>query len=153
MGIGSIRLATNNPFKVRSISRAGVEITDVVPLTVQPNRFNMDYLKTKALRMSHHIDVDTLVPSAAPTPEPETEADSDATSSGSDIVSESCIQAGEEGLATPPEPAYCFGKHTVLAAIEAISQVRVDATLVVGLGAAGTDLCVCTGQDGHSGGR
>jgi GTP cyclohydrolase II len=50
-GIKKIRLLTNNPRKIESIK--GVEITKRVPIVIESNRYNEDYLKTKKEKMGH----------------------------------------------------------------------------------------------------
>ena len=58
MGIKSIQLMTNNPFKVKVLKSLGVNITKVVPIIVQPNKDNYHYLFSKADRMEHKLDFD-----------------------------------------------------------------------------------------------
>ena len=58
MGIKSIQLMTNNPFKVKVLKSLGVNITKVVPIIVQPNKDNFQYLFSKANRMEHNLDLD-----------------------------------------------------------------------------------------------
>jgi 3,4-dihydroxy 2-butanone 4-phosphate synthase/GTP cyclohydrolase II len=53
LGIGSIRLMTNNPAKVRGLSEHGITINDVVGLATVAHRRNARYLTTKAERMGH----------------------------------------------------------------------------------------------------
>jgi len=49
--IKKIQLLTNNPDKINSIS--GVEITERVPIIIEPNEFNKGYLGTKRDEMGH----------------------------------------------------------------------------------------------------
>ena len=49
----SIKLITNNPKKVVGLEGYGLEITDRVPLEIEPNRDNEDYLKVKKNKMGH----------------------------------------------------------------------------------------------------
>lgn len=59
LGVGRIRLLTNNPAKVHSLERLGIEITERVPLRTPANRHNLGYLQTKARRMGHwRVDAD-----------------------------------------------------------------------------------------------
>jgi GTP cyclohydrolase II len=51
MGIDRIRLLTNNPAKLESLS--SVEIVERVPLIIPPNPHNADYLKVKKEKMGH----------------------------------------------------------------------------------------------------
>jgi 3,4-dihydroxy 2-butanone 4-phosphate synthase/GTP cyclohydrolase II len=59
LGIGSVRLLTNNPAKVTSLEDFGVPVAERVPLTPHPNDHNLAYLLTKRDRMGHalpHLD-------------------------------------------------------------------------------------------------
>lgn len=58
MKIQSIRLITNNPFKLEQLTRLGVKVTDRVPVVVQPNKFNRNYLLIKRDRMRHFFSED-----------------------------------------------------------------------------------------------
>ncbi|MFW9907777.1 MAG: GTP cyclohydrolase II [Candidatus Thorarchaeota archaeon] len=53
LGVKSIRLLTNNPDKLKQMAAHGVEITERVPLIIETNQYNEDYLKTKALKSGH----------------------------------------------------------------------------------------------------
>lgn len=53
MGFGAVRLLTNNPAKVAMMEASGVSVTERVPLKVGENRFNKDYLATKAAKSGH----------------------------------------------------------------------------------------------------
>lgn len=50
-GIKAIRLLTNNPRKLESLK--DIEITERVPVVIESNTFNEDYLKTKKEQMGH----------------------------------------------------------------------------------------------------
>jgi 3,4-dihydroxy 2-butanone 4-phosphate synthase/GTP cyclohydrolase II len=52
-----IRLLTNNPVKRRGLEGYGIEIVETIPLVVEINQYNEKYLKTKAKRMGHTLDV------------------------------------------------------------------------------------------------
>lgn len=56
LGIRRIRLLTNNPEKVNSLSREGIEIVDRIPLMIQPNEDNEEYLRVKRDLMGHLLD-------------------------------------------------------------------------------------------------
>lgn len=53
LGIGRVRLLTNNPLKQHSLERYGIEVVERVPLVVGRNEINAGYLDTKADRMGH----------------------------------------------------------------------------------------------------
>ncbi|WP_299147133.1 GTP cyclohydrolase II [uncultured Tateyamaria sp.] len=53
LGFSSVRLLTNNPTKVAMMEASGVQVTERVPLKVGENRFNRDYLATKAAKSGH----------------------------------------------------------------------------------------------------
>lgn len=57
LGVSSVRLLTNNPGKVEDLTEHGVEITERTPLEPHVNRHNEDYLRTKANRMRHILDL------------------------------------------------------------------------------------------------
>jgi GTP cyclohydrolase II len=50
-GIGKIKLLTNNPKKIESLK--DIEITERVPIIMESNRYNKEYLKTKKEKMGH----------------------------------------------------------------------------------------------------
>ncbi len=51
--INKIKLLTNNPKKIESLK--GIEIINRVPIIVEPNKFNVDYLKTKKEKSGHFL--------------------------------------------------------------------------------------------------
>ena len=53
MGFTAVRLLTNNPKKVAMMEASGVTVAERVPLKVGENRFNRDYLATKAAKSGH----------------------------------------------------------------------------------------------------
>ncbi len=64
LGVGAVRLLTNNPAKVSSLEEYGVPVTERVSLTPRPNDHNIAYLLTKRDRMGHHLpDLDATDPS------------------------------------------------------------------------------------------
>src|SRR5207237_4165739 len=58
LNVGSVRLMTNNPNKLRQLEELGVRITGRIPHVIPPNDHNRFYLQTKALRSGHYIDFD-----------------------------------------------------------------------------------------------
>jgi len=53
LGVHKIRILTNNPGKRAGISGYGVEIIERVPLEIEPNADNVDYLRTKKEKLGH----------------------------------------------------------------------------------------------------
>ena len=53
LGVGKIRLITNNPVKRVGLEGYGLEIVENVPIEIQPNEYNERYLHTKQSRMGH----------------------------------------------------------------------------------------------------
>ena len=54
--IKNVKLITNNPFKIKSLTDLGINIVERIPLKVGLNSFNKAYLETKQKRMSHLYD-------------------------------------------------------------------------------------------------
>jgi len=52
-GIGQIRLLTNNPEKIKSLS--AITIQEILPLITAPNPHNKAYLHTKKTKMGHTL--------------------------------------------------------------------------------------------------
>ncbi len=50
-GIKKIQLLTNNPTKIESLKN--VEITQRIPIKIEPNSYNRDYLRVKKEQMGH----------------------------------------------------------------------------------------------------
>ncbi len=55
LGIKKMRLMTNNPIKRIGLEAFGLEIVEILPLEVAPNRHNEFYLRTKKERMGHEL--------------------------------------------------------------------------------------------------
>ncbi len=55
LGLTSIRILTNNPKKVIGLEGYGLTISDQVPLSIEPNVYNVKYLDTKRVKMGHKI--------------------------------------------------------------------------------------------------
>jgi 3,4-dihydroxy 2-butanone 4-phosphate synthase/GTP cyclohydrolase II len=53
LGLGKIRIMTNNPRKIIGISGYGLEVVGRVPLIVGISQHNEDYIKTKETKMGH----------------------------------------------------------------------------------------------------
>jgi 3,4-dihydroxy 2-butanone 4-phosphate synthase / GTP cyclohydrolase II len=53
LGIAKIRLITNNPRKIAGLKGYGLEIADRLPLLIEANNYNSEYLATKAIKLGH----------------------------------------------------------------------------------------------------
>lgn len=58
LGVGKIRLLTNNPKKVVGLHGYGLEIVERVPIEIEHHEVNEKYLKTKRDKMGHLILVE-----------------------------------------------------------------------------------------------
>ena len=65
MGIGKIKLMSNNPKKRTGLMGYGLEIVDQVSIEVESNQHNEKYLKTKRDKMGHTIMKDETVTTVA----------------------------------------------------------------------------------------
>ena len=61
LGVASIRLLTNNPAKIDSLQALGVPISERVPIQGHITPDNASYLLTKARRMNHLLDLDSML--------------------------------------------------------------------------------------------
>lgn len=57
LGLGKIRLITNNPVKRAGLEGYGLKIVENIPLRVKPNPYNEFYLKTKRDKMGHFLEL------------------------------------------------------------------------------------------------
>jgi GTP cyclohydrolase II len=55
LGIGEVRLMTNNPEKVARLEREGVRVAERLPLALPANPHNAHYLSTKRDRTGHRL--------------------------------------------------------------------------------------------------
>jgi 3,4-dihydroxy 2-butanone 4-phosphate synthase / GTP cyclohydrolase II len=53
LGLGSIRLLTNNPKKIVGLEGYGLSVTDQIPIEHAPGEHNRDYLLAKKQRLGH----------------------------------------------------------------------------------------------------
>jgi len=58
LGIKRIRLLTNNPSKVSEIAKLGIEVTERVPLIIEPNKYNQKYFEAKRDKFKHFFNAD-----------------------------------------------------------------------------------------------
>ena len=61
LGVRSMRLLTNNPDKRAGLEGYGLSIAERIPLQTEPTAHNRDYLRTKAEKMGHLLDVEPEV--------------------------------------------------------------------------------------------
>ncbi len=55
IGLGKVRLISNNPVKRAGLEGYGITIVETIPLEIPPNPFNSFYLETKATKMGHDL--------------------------------------------------------------------------------------------------
>ncbi len=53
LGISRVRLMTNNPGKIWDLRNYGIEVVERVPIEIEPNEHNAEYLRTKKLKLGH----------------------------------------------------------------------------------------------------
>ncbi|ADQ14584.1 bifunctional 3,4-dihydroxy-2-butanone-4-phosphate synthase/GTP cyclohydrolase II [Halanaerobium hydrogeniformans] len=56
LGLSTLRLLTNNPTKIVGLEGYGLEVTERIPLEINPNKDNEFYLKVKKDKMGHLLD-------------------------------------------------------------------------------------------------
>ncbi len=55
IGLGKVRLISNNPVKRAGLEGYGISIVETIPLVIEANPFNSFYLHTKATKMGHSL--------------------------------------------------------------------------------------------------
>jgi 3,4-dihydroxy 2-butanone 4-phosphate synthase/GTP cyclohydrolase II len=60
LGVKKIRLMSNNPKKRTGLMGYGLEIVENVPLEIESNKYNINYLKTKKRKMGHDLKNEDL---------------------------------------------------------------------------------------------
>ena len=56
LGVKEIKLMTNNPAKVEDLEKAGFEVKQIAH-SAEPNEENKNYLRTKASKMNHKLEI------------------------------------------------------------------------------------------------
>jgi len=56
LGIGAVRLLSNNPDKIEGLRSAGVEVVERVSIEVEPHQTAIGYLKTKREKLGHLLE-------------------------------------------------------------------------------------------------
>ncbi|HEX6711278.1 MAG TPA: GTP cyclohydrolase II [Rubrobacter sp.] len=57
LGVRSAAVLTNNPAKIEGLRRHGIEVVERLPVQVEPNPFNLGYLRTKKEKLGHLFPV------------------------------------------------------------------------------------------------
>jgi 3,4-dihydroxy 2-butanone 4-phosphate synthase/GTP cyclohydrolase II len=55
LGLGNVRLISNNPVKRAGLEGYGIKIVETIPLIIESNPHNQFYLETKANKMGHNL--------------------------------------------------------------------------------------------------
>lgn len=55
LGLGKVKLISNNPVKRAGLEGYGIKIVETIPLEIPPNPHNEFYLQTKADKMGHYL--------------------------------------------------------------------------------------------------
>lgn len=134
MQISSIQLMTNNPRKVKLLKQLGVDVDRTLPMVVPAlNDYNRHYLETKRHRMNHAnleklLSNNNMVPKSQ-RPSLAAEYINNGTEIAANAVQVSLIVDEEDDEATQSlegakalENGYCFGKQSVVNAIEAVRK-------------------------------
>jgi GTP cyclohydrolase II len=61
LGVGAVRIMTNNPLKIEALRKAGLEVVSDQRVFGRPTVENVRYLASKRDRAGHFIDADALV--------------------------------------------------------------------------------------------
>ena len=51
--ITKVKLITNNPRKVENLTKLGINVTERIPIKINPNKYNKKYLDTKSKKSGH----------------------------------------------------------------------------------------------------
>ena len=62
LGLGKVKLISNNPVKRAGLEGYGIDIVETIPLIVEPNPHNQFYLETKANKMGHDMTCYKSIP-------------------------------------------------------------------------------------------
>ncbi len=57
LGLGKLRLITNNPVKRAGLEGYGLKIVENIPIEIEPNEYNKFYLETKKKKLGHFLDL------------------------------------------------------------------------------------------------
>lgn len=73
LGVTKMRLLTNNPRKIRGLEGYGIEVVERVPIQMEANENNRNYLRTKKNKLGHLLRSEGLERQVEQTPEPTVE--------------------------------------------------------------------------------
>ena len=59
LGVKKMRLMTNNPVKRIGMESYGLKIVENIPIEIEPNEYNMFYIKTKKEKMGHTLSIES----------------------------------------------------------------------------------------------
>ncbi|KAG5192738.1 3,4-dihydroxy-2-butanone 4-phosphate synthase-domain-containing protein [Tribonema minus] len=143
LGVKSVQLMTNNPFKLKCLKAMGIKVQARIPMLVAPNPHSERYLQAKSRRMSHLLaldDAEAVVVEAAAAAVTATAATAvagdtpvtklrggAASEDGSELCvdsSELCVDSSElcEDDGECETETWAFGRETVVAAIKAVGE-------------------------------
>ena len=57
LGVRSIRLLSNNPRKLASVTKHGLAVVEMVPLEVDASEMSLRYLRTKKEKLGHRLSI------------------------------------------------------------------------------------------------
>lgn len=134
--VGSVQLITNNPRKVDHLRKHGVNVAGTIPLLVPAlNDHNRKYMETKHTRMNHQNLEDLIGNGKAgsgvngfqspPTffqTEQYLNNGTDMTSSAVKVSHVENTREEEQAGVQASDDGWCFGRHSVVAAIEATKR-------------------------------
>jgi 3,4-dihydroxy 2-butanone 4-phosphate synthase/GTP cyclohydrolase II len=58
LGIRKLRMMTNNPKKIIGLKGYGLEVVERIPIIVEANQSNINYLRTKQEKMGHLLNLE-----------------------------------------------------------------------------------------------
>ena len=61
LDVKTVNLLTNNPDKITGLEQNGIEVVNRMPLIIESNPFNKDYLDTKEIHMGHQLSEEKQV--------------------------------------------------------------------------------------------
>ncbi|MBF9233349.1 GTP cyclohydrolase II RibA [Microvirga alba] len=64
LGVGAVRVLTNNPEKIRALTEAGLDVISDHRVLGRPTAENVSYLASKRDRAGHYIDIEGLLASS-----------------------------------------------------------------------------------------